>query len=139
MAKNTISLKTVNEIINEKIAAGTITPGMLIEVTSADTYQAHGTATGPGRAIFALEDAPQSGGEISENYAATDRVRGQTFRSGDQVYALLSASETVAIGGALESNGDGTLQAYTSGSVIGYAVDAPAATSANQRIIVEIA
>jgi hypothetical protein len=61
--------------------------------------------------MFAIEDENQ-GNDIDDAYAADDRVVCWIPQRGDQVQAVLSDGENVAIGDYLESNGDGTLKKY---------------------------
>lgn len=98
--------------VEEKNAAAAITPGHLIERTSADTYQVHSTAGGIAFPMFALIDALQ-GKSISEAYAVGDPVRGWIPRRGDIVNALLADGQSVNPSTFLESAGDGTLRAHT--------------------------
>lgn len=113
MAYNTIKLKKYVDIIVEKEAYETITPGMLIELTSANKVKKHATSGGNVVPImFAIEDELQ-GKDIDDNYVAGDKVQCMIARPGDEVYAVLSDGETVSIGDALDSNGDGCLQKHT--------------------------
>lgn len=112
MAKNTIMIKVYGEpVIEEIVAAGTITPGFLLEVTSADKVQAHATAEGNAIPMFALEDEYQ-GNDIDDNYSADDQVQVWIPQRGEQVYGLLADGETVVIGDYLASNGDGYLRKH---------------------------
>lgn len=108
MANNTIALSP-EPVVIQKAAAAAITPGMLIELTSADAFQAHSTAGGTAFPMFALEDELQ-GKAISVAYSAADLVTAGIFRKGDSVYGLLADGETAVIGSKLESNGDGYLR-----------------------------
>lgn len=108
---NTITLKGTPQFREGK-ASGAITPGHLIEITSAtvDTVKVHATAGGasPQRA-FAHEDDLQ-GKDIADAYATGANVLYGIYRAGDEVYALLANGENAAKGAKLESNGDGTLR-----------------------------
>jgi len=115
MAKNTIKIKNYNNVREELVAAAAITPGMLLEVTSAGKVQAHSSAGGNALPKFALEDELQ-GKAIDEAYAADDQVQVWTPSRGDKVYAMLADGENVAIGDFLESDGNGKLQAHSPGS-----------------------
>ena len=151
MAKNTIKVKKYSDVIEEYTAtAVAITPGYFLEVTSADVVQAHSTAGGNTFPLVALEDELQGDG-IDDNIAASQKVQCWIPYRGDQVYAWLKDGQSVAIGAALESAGDGTLQAHTADSagVVEYpnaivavaleAVDLSAsANTAKGRIIVRI-
>lgn len=132
MAYKTIPVKCFTPVRDEAIAAAAITPGHLIERTSAGKVQVHSTAGGPVHKAFAVEDELQ-GNEIGDTYAADDLVQFNIFRPGDRVYALLKDGQNVAIGAFLESAGDGTLQAWAadasgavgqSNQVVGQALEA---------------
>ena len=112
MAKNTIKLKNYSKVQEEYEAVATITPGMLLEYTSAGKVQAHSSAGQNQIQMFALEDELQ-GKDIDDAYAADDVVQVWIPGRGDQVYALLKDGEDVAIGDLLESAGDGYLQKHT--------------------------
>ena len=74
MAKHTIKIKKYADVIEEYSAVGVITPGMLIEVTSADKVQPHSSSEGVALAMFALEDELQGRG-IDVNFAADEKVQ----------------------------------------------------------------
>ena len=112
-------------------AAAAITPGMLVELTSAGKVQAHSTAGGNAQRMFAFEDELQGKG-INDAYATDDKVQVWVCRPGDQVYAILPDGQNIAVGDLLESAGDGMLQAHSPASeglefpegVIGVALEA---------------
>lgn len=115
--RKVIHVKARQEVMNEeRAAAATITPGMLIERTSSDTVQAHSTAGGNQDRTFALEDTGQGNG-IDDDYSSGDRVQFCYMSPGDIVNAILKDGEDIAIGDRLESAGDGTLQEHTADSV----------------------
>ncbi len=109
MAQNTIKVKKYSDVIKEVNAAAPITPGHLIERTSAGKVQKHATQDGTAARIFALEDELQ-GKAIGDNYATDTPVQCWFPYPGDEVYALLANGENVSIGDKLTSNGDGTLK-----------------------------
>jgi hypothetical protein len=109
MALNTIKVKKYSDVVEEYEAAAAITPGMLIEYTSAGKVQAHSSVGEFAEKMFALENELEGEG-ISDAYASGDQVQCWIPYRGDQVYALLSDGENVAKGDPLESNGDGYLQ-----------------------------
>lgn len=113
MAKHTIKLKKYSDNIVELAAAAAITPGMLLELTSAGTVQAHSTAGGNAAPIYiALEDELQGNG-IDTAYVAADRVQTWIPYRGDEAYMILKDDTTaVVIGDLLESSGDGYLQKH---------------------------
>lgn len=145
MAYRTVLLKG-DPLRKELIAAGTITPGMLIERTSSNTVQAHSGAGQNAQRLFAVEDDLQ-GKEIGENYSAANAVQFHACRPGDEVYAILATSQTVVIGDFLESAGNGYLRKHTASSagaieypeaIVGTALTAVTTTSAVARIVVEV-
>lgn len=118
-ARKSVILKEATAVNVEAYASGTITPGMLVERTSAtkDTVIAHdddAPATKP-MAMFACEDELQGNG-IDVDFSDGDLIpQIRIMRPGDQVLAILDNGENVTKGGYLESAGNGKLQAYTSG------------------------
>lgn len=102
-------------IKKERAAVAAITPGHLIEVTSADKVQVHSTAGGLAQKAFAVEDDLQ-GNTITDAYAAADRVQYMVLERGAEVNALIADGEAIAIGDKLVSAGDGTLKELTSES-----------------------
>ena len=131
MAFNTVKLKKYLDIINEYAAAAVITPGNLLELTSAGKVQRHSVEGGTALVMFALEDELQGKG-IDDNYAIGDRVQVWVAVRGEEVYALLEDGETIVIGDYLMSNGAGRLQkvdteaisAAELGSVVAQALEA---------------
>ena len=116
MAKFTVRLKNYLNIFKEKVAVAAITPGMIIERTSADKYQAHSTAGGNVTpVVVAIEDELQGNG-IDDAYSADDQVQAWYPQSGDEGYCILADGENVVIGDDLESNGAGYLRAHADGS-----------------------
>lgn len=112
MANYSVILKNYVKIINEIVAAGTITPGMFLVLGSGGTVTAHATAGGNAvPKMFALEDALQ-GNAIDDNYVSGNKVQVLFPRPGDEVLAVLADGENVSIGDLLESNGDGYLKKY---------------------------
>ena len=145
----TIVGKGYVNIRDEKVAAGTIIPGMLVERTSADKVQAHSRAGGPVNALFALEDENQ-GNDIDDNYAATSLVKLWRPVPGEQVYAIADddTGDAIAIGDYLESAGDGRLRKATNltsagtkefpGNIVGVALEAVSTGSPASRILIEV-
>jgi len=109
MAFRTITIKGDPVRGEDAATAVKITPGQLIERTSADVVQKHSTAGGTAARMFALEDENQ-GKAIGDDYAASARVLHGIFKAGDEVYPLLANGENAVIGSVLESNGDGDLR-----------------------------
>ena len=125
----------------EAVAAGAITPGMLINQNSAGAVVVHPTAGGWAEKAFALEDALQ-GKTIADAYASGDRVSFVLGKSGDVVYAWLSGGEGATPDEFLTSNGDGTLKVASSTdiriAVPLEAVDASDSADVNERIRVRL-
>lgn len=115
MAKQTIKLKKYTDIINEYNAVAAITPGWLLELTSAGKVQANSTAGIQCTKVFALEDELQ-GKTIDDDYAIAAPVQCWYATPGEEVFAWLANGEDVAIGAKLVSNGDGQLKAFTADS-----------------------
>ena len=92
----------------EAVAAGTITPGDLLEVDNAGKVVVHNSEGAVCERAFALEDALQ-GRTISTNYTSGEVVTMLLAAPGDEVYAFIKAGSNVAIGTILISAGDGTL------------------------------
>jgi hypothetical protein len=111
MAKRTIKLKDYLKVVEEYVAVAAITPGMLIELTSAGKVQAHSTDGGAVKPVmFATEDEFQ-GNTISDEYSAADRVECWIPQRGDNAYALVANGEDISIGDSLLSDGNGYLRA----------------------------
>lgn len=109
MAKNTIKLKNYSDVIEELKAAGTITPGMLVEIKTATTVGFHDASGGNALPMFALEDELQGKG-IDDNYVVTDQVQLWVPYRGDIVNAILEDGEEVNAGDFLVSAGNGKLK-----------------------------
>jgi hypothetical protein len=92
----------------EAIAADTVKPGYLIELTSAGTVQAHSEEGGVAERAFAVEDTVQ-GNDVDDSYSAADRVQYNIENRGNEVFAYIKAGEDIDIGDKLVSAGDGTL------------------------------
>jgi hypothetical protein len=135
MKHNTIILKNYSNIFLEYTSAAVVTPGELLELTTAGLVQDHSTAggnvLGP---MFAIEDALQ-GKAIWDNYASGALVRVWIPTRGDEVYAILADGQHVEIGEPLESNASGYLQEWAGDtgdstnatkllSIVGYALEA---------------
>jgi len=108
-----IVLKDYTQIREEMIAEATITPGMLVEMTSAEKVQVHSSGGQNAVAMVALEDELQGNG-IDDDYSADDPVQVWIPRRGDQAYMWLADGESVTKGDFLESDGNGHLQKHLS-------------------------
>lgn len=92
----------------ELVAAATISPGMLLEVTAAGKVQAHSVEGGRAERIIALEDEFQ-GKTVSDNYSADDPVQMAVALPGEVFNMLMAAGEDGAPGAPVVSGGDGTV------------------------------
>ena len=151
MAKHTIKVKKYSDVIEEYTSTAVeVTPGYLIEVTSAGLVQAHSVAGGNCLPMFALEDELQGRG-IDVNYAVSTKIQCWIPWRGDMVYAFLNDGETAVVGSFLESAGNGKLKVHvadSSGDILTEAIIAQAVEAVdmsgstgedpNGRIIVRI-
>lgn len=134
MANNTILMRTRSRYTIERTAAGTITPGDLCSIGSADTVTVNASSADVDpELLFALEDQA-SGNGIDDDYASGDDVLLQIAARGDLIYATLDSGESVATGASLESAGNGHLQAVTTGAVVAYAAETVDASAEDTRI-----
>lgn len=108
---NSVILKRYNKIEIEKVAAAAITPGHLVELTSADKVQKHSVEAGNAVPMFALEDGLIGNG-ITTDIAADETCMVWIPQRGDEAYAILTTSQVVVIGDLLVSKGDGTLKKH---------------------------
>jgi hypothetical protein len=148
----TVILKRYNNVQFEAIAHEAITPGSLVEVTSAGKVKNHATAQGNAIPYFVIEDAIM-GKTIDDNVAQGDLARVMVAGRGDEVNAILDTSQTIVVGDLLASAGDGTLEEFTAikcdsnasaGAVttplqaVAMALEAVTTTTATKRIKVRI-
>ena len=94
---------------DEREAAEAITPGHLVELTSADKVQKQATAAAKAEAAFAVEDSMQ-GKDYTEDYSTGDRVQFHLLKKGQEVWAILKDGESVVIGDRIEPAGGGEVQ-----------------------------
>lgn len=134
MSFKTIKIKKYEDIINEEVAAATITPGAVVELTSAGKVQPHSTADGPVSVMLALEDELQ-GNTIEDDYAADDRVQVWAVQPGEEALVLIPSSLSPDIGDYLQSNGDGKCKAHGAGTAIFQVLEAKQIDdSSNHRV-----
>lgn len=151
MARKSIVL-IGDPVRKERNAAAAITPGHLIELTSADTVQVHANAGQNAQRAFAIEDELQ-GAEIGDAYSTSNRVLYGVFQRGMEVFAILADGQNASIGDMLESNGNGELRVHSgdSAGIVEYpeaivgvaktavdASDSAATAVASRRIVAEI-
>jgi hypothetical protein len=139
---NTIMLKG-RYILKEAEAAAAITPGHLVEVTSAGLVQVQSGANEKCQLAFAFEN-DLIGRGIDDAYSVSETVRYGVVERGAEVYAWLDGGENVAIGAFLAPAGDGSLVETTGGDASACAIalaavdnSATTAGGAHKRIQVE--
>jgi hypothetical protein len=119
----TILLKGRN-IHEERVAAGTITPGHFLQLNSAGTVQVNSTALVDKVRIVAVENELEGLG-IDDNYAANDLVQYEILHGGMEVNALVAAAApAIVIGDSLELAADGTVRKLTTGVCVAQAIQA---------------
>ena len=142
---NTIALKG-GFIRKELEAAAAITPGHMVEITSAGLCQVQSGLALAAQRAFALENDLVGKG-IDDAYAVSETVQFGVCERGAEVYAWLDGNQSVAIGTKLGPGGDGSLVELGSleeGAVCAIAletVDNSAGSSAgadHMRITVEV-
>jgi hypothetical protein len=111
MAYHSVRILDNLKVFDEYDAAAAITPGMLIELTSAGKVQAHSNAGQNMIPMFAFEDEEQGNG-IDDDYDSGDPVKVWIPQRGDKVYAILADGEDVSKGDFLESDGNGYLKKH---------------------------
>jgi len=117
MAIKTINVRSLYSCRDEALASGTVTPGFLLERTSASalTVKAHSGAGLAAQKLFAVEN-DLVGAEIDDDYASGAIVQMDHMLPGDRVLALLSNGENAAIGDFLVSDGAGALAVFAADS-----------------------
>jgi len=130
-------------IHDEALAGGTITPGMLL-TWSSGTLIANATAADVDAAIvFAdlnpyLDPTVDTGPAIDTTYLTGEVVRYFIPQRGDKIYALLEDEGNVAKGAALQSDGAGALEAYTSGRIVAFADEAVNNTGGSGAVRIKV-
>lgn len=111
MSYSNIAVDVRYRVPREGTAGGAITPGMLIQ-PSGSNWVVHSTAGGGSDFIadYLMEES------IADAYSSGDFLPYLVLKEGDLVNALLTTSQTVAIGDKLCSNGDGYLKECSSGA-----------------------
>jgi hypothetical protein len=109
---------------DNKAADGTIKPGHLITLDGNGDWIRHNvTSSATVAPIFALE-REEMGQGIDVLYSAGDYVKAGHFANGDHVNAVIASGQDIAKGARLESAGNGTLRAFSSGFAIAIATHA---------------
>ena len=112
MAYRSVIIKNYLNIFEEYEANAAISPGMLVELMSTGKIRVHSTESGNAVPMFAIENRLE-GKDITDAYAAAEKVQVWIPQRGDEVYAQIEDEQNIAIGDFLESNGLGYLQKHT--------------------------
>lgn len=146
MVYNTILLKGEGCCVKEDVANAAITPGQLVEFNSSNgKLQRHSTANGNAVVRFAKEDVANGRG-IDVDYSVANKVQYFLPERGDEVYALLTTSQTIKKGDFLVSAGNGNLRKFAISSgeppdfihrIVATAMEDKSTTGSIARIIVE--
>jgi hypothetical protein len=135
MAYNTVILKGDPLYKEGSVKTGqTITPGMFVKRDSGGVLVAAATDV---PAEVAIELGIEGSG-IDDDYTAGEQILTASFRKGDEVYAILATSQTIALGAELECANGGLLQANSANTAVARALEAVTTTAATKRIKVEI-
>lgn len=108
-------------------AAAALSPGHILNVTSAGKVQKHGTADQTYAKLIAKEDVLFNGRTINDAYALDELVMVHQATAGDLVYARIPAAAVAIVkGDRLKTNGAGCLiKSTTAGDPLwGYAEEA---------------
>jgi len=135
----------VNGEIKKAIAAATITPGELLEVTGAKKVKPHSTASGVAQPLF-LKEQDFIGEGISDSVASGDTVEYIYAQPGDEIYAFFKDGTNQATPASyLGSDGAGNLKVIdtTTPSSVGPALvarslETQATVAAATRLKVEV-
>lgn len=136
----TILISTCGGIKREGKAGGAITPGMLLNIRNPAAIVAHNEAGQECQVAVAVE-YDLTGRNITQAYALNDQVMYHVLPDGDRFYGIIAASQNIAIGDLLTSNGAGQLvEAAATDFVIGIARQAVVTgVGVTARCIVEAA
>lgn len=136
-------------VLSDRVVAASTLPGSIVEVNSAGKLAKIGAAAKQNNRIFVLENpyaTDDTATALSQAYAADDEARYVYAQQGDVVYAILAASQTIAIGDPLVTTttagalGKGTIDAtVVDGAIVGYAEKAVTTTGATGYVEVRIA
>jgi hypothetical protein len=133
MSTQVIVLNTEHQ--SEAILDGAATPGMLMEPNSDGTFSPHSTAAGDVTLPYFLLEQTETGLGIDDVIPDGSTGKLYTPSFGDKLYCWLKTGNNVAVGDALESAGDGTLQKLTTGTKVAEAVEAVNNTSGSKERI----
>lgn len=117
MPRNVILLRG-NAREESGIVSANTTPGMLIEYTSTG-FRPHNTGGGAAAAIFARAQHENDGAGIDTAIASGDEATAIYPDKGAKINAV--TADTITRGEFVQSAGDGTVEPFDSGAIIGVA------------------
>ena len=111
---------------DEGKAAATLKPGYLALMDANGEYIPHGTAAATTTPVCVVTEHMlwEQGKTIADSYADDDWISVWYPNNGDEIQAWIEDNSNIAVGALLESAGDGTLQAVTTGKAIAQAIEA---------------
>lgn len=137
-----ILLKSPYSRLEEGVVATgqTIKPGNLVDLNSSGEIINHAGAAGANVARrFATEDMlTYEGKTIADSYAQGSRISYREFLPGDEIQVWLESGFNAAIAAKMESAGDGSLQAASTGMGIAQAIEAVDASGGTKMCKVRI-
>lgn len=122
----TIKVRTSNFLVEkeEGVVAEAFYPGHLLEWNSDKELIKHDSSGGHCAPLMvALEDVYQGNG-VDTVYVVDDVAIALICKPGAFINVRVKDGENITVGDILESAGDGTVQAYTSGTPLGTAMSA---------------
>lgn len=120
---------------DEALASVACKPGHWLVRNTDGTIKPHATAAATTGSLLVCVERTEIGEGITGTYAIGDTVKFIRPRPGDKLTMWLADGENVAIDARLESAGDGTLQAATSGKCFVKAYEALNNTSGAPALI----
>lgn len=145
MAKRVIILRGQPLINEDGVASAAIKPGYLVD--GVLSIAPHAVAGGVCPRTFALDREEMGVGiddthriqpQISADYAVGDTVKVGAFAPGMRVNALIASGQNITINDRLESAGNGTLRKFTSGEILGRALETTGAVTVLTRLRTEV-
>lgn len=142
---NTIWLGGPKHLVNDLVAGVATTPGMIVEMYSDGgvlKIRPNASATEQATIAVALEQAEMNK-TVDDAYAIGDLVIAAFLVPGSTFWALIPSGQNIAVGGLLQSNGDGKLKAATSTTAADnlakfQALEASGAVTADTRLRVQV-
>lgn len=138
---NTVFLGGDRTQIGDMAAKEAITPGHLVErVNTAGVWRwqknTNTTAAKASEAAVATDQAMLNKG-VDDDYVIGDLMEVSILHKGASAWMFIASGQNIAYGDKLESAGNGTLRAYSSGAVLFVALETKANVTKLTRIRVE--